>query len=612
MMRSFELGIAVVALWAALGCGKTGNGAPASAAGGSAGVGGGAAAGVGSGGTGSAGVAGSTNAGAGGRSLPPDGDVPPAAALDKLDLLLMVDNSRNMLEKTRLLEDAVKWLLDPAGPGLAVADIHVGVITSSLGSHGASSLRDVCVAPEDDDHARLLATVRVGVPSHQGLGFLAWGPDSQPSRDSLLAGIEPMLEAAGDTGCGYEASLEAWYRFLVDPTPPAAVVVPMGQTQAERQGVDDVLLQQRAAFLRPDSVLAIVVLSDENDCSIVDEGYGWLVSRVGVAANENTMYRATSACAKDPNDACCQSCGETKGNAGCPAPSLDAACAEGQTLSAMEDNLNLRCWEQKRRFGFDLLYPISRYTNALTRQHVFDAAGNAVQNPLFAGAGTRRHPSQVLVTGIVGVPWQDVGNEASLSGTGLELLTSAQLAENGRWALMLGDPMASPPVSPADPFMVETHVDRTTVVSAAVHPLLPTETLVASSSTNPRANSINGHELLDTRGNELQYACTFQLATPRLCDEAALSADQSCRCYADDLVANSPLCQPPGGGEATTTQHFEAAYPGLRHLQLLESLGDGAVTASICPKVMTQGDADYGYRPAMRALAARVNQALQP
>ncbi|HYJ10045.1 MAG TPA: hypothetical protein VEX18_13575, partial [Polyangiaceae bacterium] len=40
---------------------------------------------------------------AGAPSLPPDGDVPPAAALSKLDLLLMVDNSRNTAEKQRLL-----------------------------------------------------------------------------------------------------------------------------------------------------------------------------------------------------------------------------------------------------------------------------------------------------------------------------------------------------------------------------------------------------------------------------------------------------------------------------------------------------------------------------
>ena len=31
------------------------------------------------------------------------------------------------------------------------------------------------------------------------------------------------MAAAGENGCGYEASLEAWYRFLVDPEPPSAV-----------------------------------------------------------------------------------------------------------------------------------------------------------------------------------------------------------------------------------------------------------------------------------------------------------------------------------------------------------------------------------------------------
>jgi hypothetical protein len=28
-----------------------------------------------------------------------------------------------------------------------------------------------------------------------------------------------MVVGAGQIGCGYEAQLESWYRFLVDPTP---------------------------------------------------------------------------------------------------------------------------------------------------------------------------------------------------------------------------------------------------------------------------------------------------------------------------------------------------------------------------------------------------------
>jgi hypothetical protein len=52
--------------------------------------------------------------------------------------------------------------------------------------------------------------------------------------------------------------------------------------------------------------------------------------------------------------------------------------------------------------------------------------------------------------------------------------------------------------------------------------------------------------------------------------------------------------------------------PGTREPALLHMLVDNAVAASICPKVTTEGQADYGYRPAMKALAARLETAFKP
>jgi hypothetical protein len=295
-------------------------------------------------------------------------------------------------------------------------------------------------------------------------------------------------------------------------------------------------------------------------------------------------------------------------------PSGDAACqtANGVFLdaSAGEDDLNLRCWDQKRRFGFDLLQPVSRYTEALTRQYVHNRDREAVVNPIFAGG--ERHPSQVILTGIVGVPWQDLADQASLEGPGLSYLSAAQLTKQDRWSLMLGEPQASPPVAPSDPFMVETTVDRSELPSISAHPLLPSQQPVPADSTDPQANAFNGHEGVDIGGRSLQYACIFPLPQPKLCDQAALDADESCQCFESDLAMNSALCQPPGGGAASTTQYYEGAFPGLRQLQVLRGLGDGAITASICPKVFDEASADYGYRPAMALLAARLERAFNP
>jgi hypothetical protein len=338
----------------------------------------------------------------------------------------------------------------------------------------------------------------------------------------------------------------------------------------------------------------------------VDEGYGWLISRA------TPMYRSTSACQVNPNDPCCQSCGEARMNDGCPAIAADPACQMGNNLNPAtgEDDLNLRCYDQKRRFGFDLLQPISRYADALTRQFQFDRAKVPVKNPLFAGG--IRHPSQVVYVGIVGVPWQDLADDASLEGPGLTYLTADELTAKDRWAMMIGEPDASPPVRPSDPFMIEASYDRAMLSSVGAHPLLPSEGLVDSSSTNPQANIVNGHESVDIGQRELQAACIFPLAQPRLCDEAAFNAGESCQCFVEDAPYNRAVCQPPGGGAASDTQYFDMAFPGIRHLRLMQSLGDTAVAASACPKVLDETSPDYGYRPAMKALAARIEQALDP
>lgn len=548
-------------------------------------------------------VGGATStAGTGGVALPPDGPIPPAMPLQKLDLLLMIDNSRNMLVKQELLSDAVTWLLN-GGAKLSATDIHIGVVTSSLGSHGSAGAKDVCVTENDNDHARLLGSLRGGIKSWKESGFLAWGPDAEPELASMVAEVKPMIAAASEEGCGYEASLEAWYRFLVDPEPPASVVLDAAMAQAHPSGVDAVVLQQRAAFLRPDSVLAVVTLSDENDCSIVDEGYGWLMTRT------SPMYRSTSACS-DPNDNCCQTCGETVAKDGCPPIASDPECAKGGIyLAAADDDLNLRCYDQKRRFGLSLLLPIERYRDGLTRQLVFNRSREAVPNPIFAGH--QRHPSQVVYTGIVGVPWQDVADTDSLSSSAtLNNLTAKQLSSEKRWAIMLGDPDASPPVRPADPFMIETPRDRGILSSIHEHPLV-NAAIVPSDSKNPQANFINGHDTM-TNGRDLQTACIFPLAKPKLCDQAASDSGSGCRCFQEELSNNAAFCQPPAGGEPQTLQYFEGAYPGIRHLQLQKALGDNAVTASICPKVLSSEREDYGYRPAMRALAERLERAFNP
>jgi hypothetical protein len=395
------------------------------------------------------------------------------------------------------------------------------------------------------------------------------------------------------------------YRFLVDPEPPLTIDLVDGASVPT--GIDATLLTQRNAFLRPDSSLAIVMLSDESDCSIKDEGVGWFVG------SSQRMPLSTSACDANPNDSCCRSCSQNEASppAGCAALAEDSVCKtvpSGQnyaTWDALHDSLNLRCFDQKRRFGFDFLYPVERYSDALTNPMVKNRAQQWVPNPLLAARDGKgpRSATLISVSLIVGAPWQDLATQASLSaGHELQYLDGAGLIDNQRWPLLIGDPAAGTP--PTDPFMRESVAER-----SGQNPLMHTA-IAPALSTNPSESEINGHEQNIPDFADLQYACTFPLAAPKVC----APGDTACDCSPDKMgnlnavtAANSPLCQPPSGGVASSTQYYGKGYPGLRELTFASQLGVRAVPASICPKTLIDvNSADYAYRPAFNALISRL------
>ncbi|RYZ08387.1 MAG: hypothetical protein EOO73_08015 [Myxococcales bacterium] len=560
----------------------------------------------------------------------------PQQEVGKVDLLLAIDNSLSMAEKQRLFADALPELVErlvnprcvddagnvvsaPASPSAAcpsgsrrelkpLRDLHIGAITSSLGSHGASGAGDVCTRAGDDDHAYLLPFVRNDVPSYDDQGYLKWDPDglSNPPGESdaqqLADAVRVMVQSAGESGCGFESQLESVYRFLVDPEPYQTVTLDAAGSRSEKVGVDEELLRQRAAFLRPDSSVVVLMLTDENDCSIMDESYGWLISRSN-GSGVPPMFRSTSQCQVDPNDTCCQSCGEIVEHAGCPAMQADAECLKGKTLPLEDDSLNLRCFEQKRRFGFDLLYPTARYVSGFGGGTVLDRSGALVQNPLFHSGGLTRDPSLFTFALVGGMPWQDVATTDSLSSETLQLLTPTQLESQKRWPLLIGNVASNVP--PQDPFMRESIDER-----SGTNPLTG-EDIVPGSSQDPSANSINGHEH-ETFATDLQYACTFDLPAPIECSSEAQAADVACDCYPDDLERNRPLCNPPGGGAPTTLQYKGKAYPALRELRVARELGRRTVLGSVCSR-NTSDDArtDYGYRPIFSAIGERVAATLE-
>lgn len=566
------------------------------------------------------------------------------SAVDKVDLLFMIDNSASMADKQLVLAEAIPDLLnrlvapacvevvegeeryvdkeaDGSCPKGAqpefepINDIHIGIISSSLGGNGSTA----CPTngnPANDDKARLLSRGDGGsIPTYADKGFLQWDPDGKKSPKGTASEAElgnafkEMVVGVGQTGCGYEQSLEAVYRFLIDPEPhlETTLVPEEGRSVplAVLEGVDEALLQQRRDFLRPDSLVAIVSLSDENDCSTIAGGRHYLSLQDGYAPP-----RATSACKEDPNGECCGPCVGWSPPPSCTSVAEDAECAiNGGRLTEVEANTNLRCFDQKRRMGVSYLYPPSRYVDAIKSHVVPNREGELVQNPLYQDLQCEngidckpsRDESLVFWAMIVGVPWQDIANDPTDLSKGY--MTTKALLETDRFSVILGDPTASPPTLPTDPLMIEAIDPRD-----GMHPITG-DPMVHPDVGNPPAryqNPMNGHERIIDRRNDLQYACIFDLAEPQ---EDQGGPFEDCE---RSSASQNPLCQHPEDGAFGTTQYAAKAYPGLRHLQVARELGDQAIVASICPANLKDAKApDYGYRPAIGALIDRLKVSLR-
>ncbi len=635
-LRRASCALGVLALLS--GCGdktsSTGSGTSSSSGDGAGGSGG-----MGTGGAGTGG-AGTGGAGGGAPACEPGPNDPGA----RVDVLFDIDNSRSMADKQEVLALVIPELITsltnppcvdgsgapagqqppngtcacPAGTSRVftpVSDMHIGVISSSIGGHGSDSCPDVdnfnClgggVSTSNNDKGHLLSRKDPcsgqSLPTYQNKGFLAWDPmavDNPPgeaNQAALAQSFKDLVLGAGQIGCGYESQLESFYRFLIDPEPYDSIAVV--NNVATPMGIDQVLLAQRASFLRPDSLLAVFLLTDENDCSTKEYSQFFFANQLKNGnGTQFHLPKPRAECAVDPNDPCCKSCGQAAG--GCP---VDPSCTDGNGnvigLSSLEDPTNLRCFDQKRRFGIDFLYPIDRYVQGLTSPSVPNRAGNLVANPIYSdldpadGITKIRDVGHVLFTGIVGVPWQAIARDPKNLALGLkdsqDLVAVGANGQTG-WDAILGDPATY--VAPKDLHMIES-ID-------------PRSGLPPPGSPNG-ADPVNGHEFTIASKDDLQYACIMKLATPRDCTDPA---NASCDCK--DPANDNPVCALDPVTGKRTLQESAKAYPGIRELSLLKVLGDRGVTASICAAQVTdQAGADFAYRPVVQAFIERATPTLK-
>jgi hypothetical protein len=192
----------------------------------------------------------------------PDAGPPPPTACE-VDLLLVVDDSSSMGEEQAALAAALPSFLaafdDPAISDPPIASVQIGVVTSDLGSGGFAL--PTCDAPRGTDG--VLQTS--GATTEGCLGtyprFLTYYPGAPSSAPETTGRDLGCLTARGTDGCGFEQPLEAALEALT----PASSSLRFDGRPGHGEGAN-------AGFLRPESILAIVVVSDEDDCSVADPG----------------------------------------------------------------------------------------------------------------------------------------------------------------------------------------------------------------------------------------------------------------------------------------------------------------------------------------------------
>lgn len=192
----------------------------------------------------------------GGDDGPPDPPVPdgltavvtiPAAPNRALDLLLVVDDSGGTIQQQTALRETLTPFINVINTAVGgLPDVHIGVVTANVGTGGVEiGGCSTATAPEGDDGAfqtnscpGLQAAYVEDLKNADGTRRRNYSGD--------LSALLGCMVNLGSTGCGFEAPLESMKRALSPGRNPG--------------------------FLRPDAVLGVLILTDEDDCSALPGG----------------------------------------------------------------------------------------------------------------------------------------------------------------------------------------------------------------------------------------------------------------------------------------------------------------------------------------------------
>jgi len=218
------------------------------------------------------------DAGQGELAVEPDAGAPaPVPGTDQVDLLLVIDNSCSMTEEQASLTAELPRLLEVLATGdldrngqrdIAPLDVRVGVTTADMGTGGYTV--PTCARADFGDDGILRTQGRTDLtdcaPTYPP--FLAHGAgDDLPASTTALGCVANV----GTGGCGFEQPLEAALKAL-SPSAPTAWTAASFSPPIFHEGTAGHGDGFNAGLVREDSVLAVVFLSDEEDCSALDPG----------------------------------------------------------------------------------------------------------------------------------------------------------------------------------------------------------------------------------------------------------------------------------------------------------------------------------------------------
>ena len=172
----------------------------------------------------------------------------------KVDILFVIDDSPSMADKQKNLKANFPNfinVLNTIQGGLP--DVHIGVVTSDLGTSGADGMNAPAIPGSVggcSSTGKNGALQTFGAPQLGSSKYIADAPPTtmggvrQTNYTGSLTDAFTAIASAGAAGCGFEQHIEAAKRALQSSN------------------------TANAGFLRPDAFLAIIIVADEDDCSM--------------------------------------------------------------------------------------------------------------------------------------------------------------------------------------------------------------------------------------------------------------------------------------------------------------------------------------------------------